>query len=144
MLPVLLLSALSLSACAANCVPEVQGGWIRKPPADMPMLAGYGRIVNPCDRAAVVVSASSPAFAEVGLHATTVVDGISRMRPLHELRIDAGETAEFALGGMHLMLMQPTHKLRDDDVVEVRFQLADGRELRGRFEVKGPEAMPSR
>jgi copper(I)-binding protein len=136
-----LLCAVSLSACAGECAPAVSGGWIRKPPADLPMLAGYARIANPCSDEVVVVSARSPAFAEVSLHATLVEGGISRMRPAGELRIAAGTSAELVPGGMHLMLMQPTRKLRDGEVVEIRFELADGREVRGGFTVKGPRAV---
>jgi len=139
-----LLGAASLSACAADCSPAVEGGWVRKPPADLPMLAGYARIANACDREAVVVSASSTDFADVSLHATTIEGGVSRMREVDEVRVGAGRTVAFEPGGMHLMLMQPKRKLRDGDVVAIDFELADGRKLRGRFEVKGPRAVPSR
>lgn len=147
-LPALLAAAPLLTACAAptqasaTCIPTIEGGWVRKPPADLPMLAAYARIANRCDAAVVVVSAHSPAFAEVSLHATKVEGGVSRMREVAELHIEAGETAVLEPGGMHLMLMQPKRPLRTGDSVEIRFSLADGREVAGRFAVKGPKAMP--
>src|SRR3546814_1185644 len=137
-----LLSVVPLAGCAVECSPVVEGGWVRKPPADLPMLAAYARIANPCKHEVVVVSAASDDFADVTLHATTVEDGISRMRPVAELPIAAGTTAVMAPGGMHLMLMQPTRALRGGDRVAIRFTLADGRQVRGQFAVKGPKAVP--
>jgi copper(I)-binding protein len=135
------LCAASLSACAADCSPQVRNGWIRKPPADLPMLAAYARIENTCATAAVVVSARSPAFDAVSLHASTIEGGMSRMRAMDQLRIGPGKTAEFAPGGMHLMLMQPRQSLRAGEHVPIEFTLQDGRTVRGDFEVKGPRAV---
>ena len=137
----LLLGAAPLSACASDCAPVVEGGWIRNPPADLPMLAGYARIVNACDGEAIITGATSPAFSSASLHATIVEDGISKMRETKALHVAAGETAVLEPGGMHLMLMQPKRRLRQGEEVEIRFELADGRSLRGQFEVKGPRAM---
>ena len=89
----------------------------------------------------VITGASSPAFDSASLHATIVEDGISRMRETKALRIAAGESAVLEPGGMHLMLMQPKRRLRQGEQVDIRFELDDGRSLRGQFEVKGPKAM---
>ena len=135
------LAIVPLTACAGPCTLQVHDGWIRKPPADLPMLAGYARIVNDCKAPAVLVSASSPGFASVGLHATVVEDGISRMREVGEVPIAPGKTATFEPGGMHLLLMQQRTPLRAGDMVAIDFTLADGRSVRGSFEVKGPRAI---
>lgn len=127
-----------LAARAGECRPQVRDGWIRKPPAELPMMAGYARVVNACDRAVVLTAASSPAFSDASLHATVVEGGISRMRALGELRISANRTATFEPGGMHLMLMQPRKPLRDGDLVPIDFTLADGSRLRGEFQVRTP------
>ena len=131
-----LLCVASLPACAAECLPQVRDGWIRKPPADLPMMAGYARIENGCGARVAVVSASSAAFKETSLHATVVEAGISRMRPVNQLRIEAGRTAEFKPGGMHLMLMTPTKPLHAGQQVTITFKLVDGREIKGSFEVR--------
>jgi len=137
----MLLGVAPLSACAESCAPVVEGGWIRNPPAALPMLAGYARISNPCKGEVVVVGASSPAFAEATLHATTVENGISRMRETRALRVPPGKLVALEPGGMHLMLMHPTHRLRQGEQVVITFQLADGRTLDARFDVKGPKAV---
>jgi copper(I)-binding protein len=138
-LPALLALALgstSLAACAADCRPVVRDGWVRVPPAGLPMAAGFARFDNPCDRAATIVSASTPAFAETTVHATSIVDGISRMRAVPELRVGPHAVAEFEPGGLHLMLMRPTRALHAGDKVPVEFHLADGRVIHAEFTVK--------
>ena len=124
-------------AAASDCLPTVNAGWVRLPPVPMPMLAGFGRIENTCDTSLVIVGASSPSFDEVSLHETRIVDGISRMRAVPELRIASGDAATLAPGGLHLMLIQPRAPLKAGGVVVIDFALADGGVLRGEFKVRG-------
>lgn len=137
---VLLLSLLSVAmpACARECAPEVREGWLRLPPGKMPMLAGFGRIENHCPTPVTIVGASSPAFADTSLHETRVVDGVSRMRALPELRIAPGDTAVLKPGGLHLMLMQPHAPLKPGSKVVVQFELKGGGTLLGEFVVREP------
>jgi copper(I)-binding protein len=145
-LPLLLLSLclLSLAACASDrdCAPQVRDGWVRMPPGPMSadMMAGFGRIENRCPMPATIVSASSPAFGDASLHETRIVDGISRMRPVPDLRIAPDDAAVLKPGGLHLMLMQPRAPLKAGSKVAVEFKLQDGRTLLGEFEVRGADA----
>lgn len=132
----LALGSTSLAACAADCVPHVRDGWVRVPPAGLPMAAGFGHFDNGCDTAATIVSASSPAFEETTVHATRIENGISRMRAVPELRVAAHSVAAFEPGGLHLMLMRPTRALHAGDKVPVEFRLADGRVVRAEFTVR--------
>lgn len=131
-----LLAALSLPAFAGECTPVVRDGWVRMPPMAMPMMAGFGRIENLCAKPVTIVAASSAAFGDVSLHETRVVDGISKMRALPELRIAPGESAVLKPGGMHLMLMQPGATLKPGSKVAVEFALKDGGKLLGEFVVR--------
>lgn len=135
------LCVMSFSACARECVPQVRGGWVRLPPAamassDMAMLAGFARIENHCPTSITIVSAGSAAFGDVSLHETRIVDGISRMRAVHELRVAAGAAAVLKPGGLHLMLMQPETPLKAGSRIAIQFRLQDGRTLRGEFELR--------
>ncbi len=105
----------------------------------MPMMAGFGRIVNGCAAPATIISASSPSFGSVELHETRVVNGISRMRPVPELRLAPDASAVFKPGGVHLMLMQPRAPLKPGSKVVIEFTLANGGSLLGEFEVRKPE-----
>jgi copper(I)-binding protein len=133
-----LLCILSGSACARGCAPQLRGGWIRMLPGNMPMMAGFGRIENRCPAAVIIVKTSSAAFADVSLHETRIIGGISRMRPVPELRIAPEGGAELKPGGLHLMLMQPTARLKAGGKVAVEFRLQDGRRFFGEFELRKP------
>jgi copper(I)-binding protein len=127
-----------LPACARECAPQVREGWVRLPPGRMPMMAGFGRIENRCPSPVIIVGVSSPAFADTSLHETRIIDGISKMRALPELRIAPDAAAMLKPGGMHLMLMQPHSPLKPGSKVVVEFALKDGGTLRGEFEVRKP------
>jgi copper(I)-binding protein len=101
-------------------------------------MAGFGRIENPCAAPVTIVGASSPAFGEVSLHETRVVDGVSRMRHLPELRIAPDGAATLKPGGLHLMLMQLRAPLKAGSKVVIEFALKDGGVLRGEFIVRKP------
>jgi copper(I)-binding protein len=132
------LLAASGAATAADCVPVVRDGWVRMPPSQMPMMAGFGRLQNDCAMPATVVAASSPAFASVELHETRMIDGVHRMRPVPELRLPPEGTAVLKPGGLHLMLMRPHAPLGEGSKVVVELELADGRRVLGEFEVRRP------
>lgn len=133
-----LLVALCGPAVARDCAPQVRDAWIRLIPGGMPMQAGFGRIENLCPNPATIVSASSPAYGSVELHETRIVDGISRMRAVPELRIAPDDAAVLKPGGLHLMLMRPHAALTAGSKVAVQFELSDGRKLLGEFEVRNP------
>lgn len=109
------------------------------PPGKMPMMAGFGRIVNHCSKPATILSASSPSFGSVELHETRVVDGVSRMRPVPQLRLAPDGAAVLKPGGMHLMLMRPEATLKPGSRIVIEFELADGSKVLGEFEIRKPE-----
>jgi copper(I)-binding protein len=125
-------------ACARECVPQVREGWVRLLPGGMPMQAGFGRIENNCAVPVTIVAARSPAYGSVELHETRIVEGVSRMRAVPELRIAPDGSAVLKPGGLHLMLMQPRKPLKAGSKVAIEFDLRDGRVLRGEFEVRKP------
>ena len=127
------------SASAADCRLVVREGWVRLPPPKTPMMAGYARLVNPCPVPVTVVGASSPSFASVGIHETRMVEGVSRMRPVPQLRLPPDGSALFKPGGMHLMLMQPGAPLKPGSRIVIQFDLAGGGKALGEFEVRKPE-----
>ena len=138
-----MLCVVSFAACARDCTPQVRDGWVRLPPPGMAMdgmamMAGFGRIENHCPAPVTIVSASSAAFADTSLHETKIVGGISRMRPVPELRIAPDAAAVLKPGGLHLMLMQPTAPLKAGSRIAVEFELQDGRKLLGEFELRKP------
>lgn len=129
------------AAQGADCLPTVEDAWIRMPPANLPMMAGYARIANPCRVPLAIVGARSAAFADTSLHETRVEGGVSRMRATPALRLAPGGSAVLEPGGFHLMLMQPVKPLRAGERVVVEFTLEDGRRFAVPFEAR-PIARP--
>ena len=131
-------SLVSGSALAGDsaCV-RVSEGWIRFP-AMAHMAGGFGRIDNACKADVAVVSVRSVAFAEVSLHETTQVDGVSRMREVERLPLAAGKGAELKPGGLHLMLMGSKAALQEGQRVPLVLGLSDGTQVRGEMVVRRP------
>lgn len=126
------------AADAGQCRPRVRDAWLRMPPGPAGMmLAGFARIENPCGVPVAITGAGSTAFGDVSLHETRLVDGVSRMRAVPELRVAANSSVELKPGGLHLMLMQSTRAVKPGSRVPVEFRLAGGGVLRGDFEVRG-------
>lgn len=120
------------------CAPVIEQGWIRLLPGGMPMHAGFGKVENRCIKAAAIVSVRSAAYGSIELHETTRVDGVSRMRQLHQLTVEAKGSAVLQPGGLHLMLFDPLKPIAAGERVELRFKLADGREIPASFEARQP------
>ena len=114
-------------ALAQHAAVEASAAWVRRAPPDAMMLAGYLTLTNTGDAPAELESAHSDAFGSVEVHRTVIVDGISRMRAVPNLRIAPGESVRFSPGGMHLMLMQPVAQLGER--VDIVFVWRDGSHL---------------
>jgi copper(I)-binding protein len=131
-----LLAASGAVASAPACKPVVEQGWIRAAPPAAKVLAAYARLRETCNRAGVVTAARSPDFAQVQMHQTQVVGGVSSMRAAPRLVLPARGELRFAPGGSHLMLMRPRRALPVGARVRIDFVLADGRVVDGVFVVR--------
>lgn len=122
-------ACLLLFACsdAAGPAPALQfeDAWVRAMPPGSMMTAGFGRLINRSDSDMHFSGYSSPQFADVSLHQTKSVDGMSRMQEVEGLSLSAGGDFELTPGGYHLMLMRPLDAGHEQ--VLLHFDLADGR-----------------
>ncbi|WP_127170703.1 copper chaperone PCu(A)C [Xanthomonas euvesicatoria] len=136
----MVLAALALVASAgvsAQCLPEFKNGWIRiPPPGGMGMAAGFGQFHNGCAQPLKITAANSSVFADVSLHETTQVNGVSRMRAVPELALPAGKSVPLAPGGLHLMLMDADAPLQEGAQVPVSFTLQDGLQIKATLEAR--------
>ncbi len=115
---------LALVACgAANGPPVVATNIVVTAAAPgMPMAAGYLDITNHSGTSIHITSVTSPDYASVEMHETTITDGIARMRVIPALDIEDGESVSFERGGKHLMLMRP---LDTPEIVTLNFYSGD-------------------
>jgi copper(I)-binding protein len=112
---------------------DFDSAWVRALPPGMGMTAGFGTLINSGAEPIEITAFSSPQFAEVSLHRTETVDGVSRMREVPALRVEAGASVELAPGGYHLMLMKPSVLLEAGQAVTLHFTTAEGSDFQ--FEV---------
>ena len=117
--PLLLLATLGAATHAATPL-LVRDAWVQEAPPGATVLAAYLVITNPGAQAHTLVSASSPDFAAVEMHASRIIDGTASMTQLKDLAIPARGQQVFAPGGAHLMLLRPKRALRAGDPVRLR------------------------
>lgn len=92
---------LSSSVLAELVVAE---GYIRKPIPGRSMSAAFMTIKNTGKEDVVLKSAAIEGAKSVEIHTHSHIDGVMRMRQLHELLIKAGASATLEPGGLHLMV----------------------------------------
>jgi len=90
------------------------------------MTAAYGRIANGGAESVEITSFESEDFANVSLHVTTIENGVSKMKSAPKITLAPGASAVLEPGGLHLMLMQPTRKVRPGDSIGVTLVTAGG------------------
>jgi hypothetical protein len=134
----LVLCTLASAAVAATpaCRPGIELAWIRAAPPGATVLAAYATLKNPCAKAVEVAEVSGVDFGMAMIHATTVDNGMSRMRAMDSLSIPAKGQTVLAPGGSHIMLMQPKRELHEGDKLRLALKLADGRVLSADFVVR--------
>ena len=91
-------------------------------------------------QAAYLVSASSPAFADVMLHESYEENGMAGMRHLAEIEIAPKATLEFKPGGYHVMMEKPQDGLKVGDKIEVELGLSNGHKVPMSCEMKSISA----
>ena len=112
-----LLAFAVMPAAAQAPTIEVQNAWSRAAPA-----AGIGVVFLTItghggpDR---LVGVASSAAEHAAVHETTQENGVMRMRPVTELRVETGKTVSLAPGGYHIMLMHLKQALKEGDQVPV-------------------------
>jgi copper(I)-binding protein len=128
-----MLAAWLLAPCQAGDAPQqltLTDAWVRAPAPGMGMTAGFGKLANNGAGPIEIAGYSSPSFGDVSLHRTEMSDGMSRMREVSSLSLEAGEVLELAPGGYHLMLMSPTAPIEPGGAVTIEFTASDGRKFR--------------
>jgi periplasmic copper chaperone A len=118
----------------------VEDAWIRTAPPTAAMRAGYAVLRNAGDAPLVVTGASSDAFGDVSIHATTIENGVARMRELAAIPLAPGESVALEPGGKHLMLMQPGAEFGAGAKAEIRFEIEGGTSTSAEFVVRNAAA----
>lgn len=137
LLPLLLL-ALAAPACvqAKDDALRFEGAWIREAPPASPVMAGYVVITNGRKGEVLIDDVESAQFGGGEIHEMREINGMMRMRPVPQLRVEPDQTVELKPGGLHVMLFQPAAPLKAGDRATLEFVLSDGTRRAVDFEVR--------
>jgi len=113
----------------------VQEAWCRQAPGT-DVAAVYLTLRNLGTRPLTLVGIQSPIARSVMLHETKTEGGMSRMRPVSEVRLLPGQTVKLEPGGMHAMLQGLTQTLTAGQSVPLVLQLDDGSTVRASAQVR--------
>lgn len=131
LLPVLLFTLLFNTLVQA--VPEhykptlaFENVWIAEAPPVSKVLAAYMTINNTGNKDQKLVSAESDDFGSIEFHRTIDKKGMASMQHQPYLMVPAGGKLILEPGDYHMMLFNPSRKLRAGDESSFKFELDDG------------------
>ena len=109
--------------------------WIRLTPPVATNSAAYFTIQNKSDKDVTVVEVSTAIAESSAMHDVEIKNSMVRMVHLPQLIVPAGGNVVFAPGGKHLMLINLTKKLQDNQEVSVIFKLDSGEKIIAKMQV---------
>jgi protein SCO1/2 len=125
---------------AASAPLRVVNAWSRSTAPGTSVGVAYFEIVN-SGAADTLQSIESPAAERVEIHSAKTVDGIMQMRELAAVDIPAAARVRFEPGGLHAMLMELRHPLKEGERVPLTLMFAHAGAVRAEALVQGLGAM---
>lgn len=119
--------------------------WARATPPGARVAGGYLTITNRGKKADRLIGGTAPSAQAVEVHESSVsADGIARMRPLTEgLLIPPGETVTLQPGGVHLMIIAPTHPLEMGELYSAALRFESAGEVPLEFDIVSIGGQPA-
>lgn len=116
-----------IMSCDENSEPRivVENIQVLPPSPGASVGVAYFELRNRTDVQISLRSVTSPQFQRVEMHETSITNGVSKMRKIGEIKIDAGQSVIFETGGKHLMLLNPITELQEHSSVTLIFQIDD-------------------
>ncbi len=136
------------SAYAQSSSPIViSHAWARATPASAPNGAVYLTITNHGTTDDRLTGASTAVASKAQMHITLNENGVMKMRPMADVPIKAGGSAQFKPDGMHIMLLGLKHPLKAGDTfpLTLTFEKAGAVQTMVKVEkagAAGPGSMP--
>lgn len=107
----------------------VQDAWIRALPPLQKVTAAYMVIENHTNKSLTLVSASTDVAEIVEIHEMKHVNGMMKMRMLHELNIPAHGKVDFNSEGLHLMIINLKRSLNKGDTIPITLNFNEGKNV---------------
>lgn len=115
---------------------SIKAPWVRATAPAQKVAGGYMQISSTTN--ATLLKLTSPVASSVELHASTMENGVMKMRYLEQLEIPAGKVIEFKPGGYHIMLIGLKKQLVEGDKIPLKLLFADNSNKEHLFEVSFP------
>lgn len=115
---------------------SIKAPWVRATAPAQKVAGGYMQISSTTN--ATLLKLTSPMASSVELHASTMENGVMKMRYLEQLEIPAGKVIEFKPGGYHIMLIGLKKQLVEGDKIPLKLLFADNSNKEHLFEVSFP------
>ena len=125
----LMLGLVALSASAENVDIQALDPWVQAAPPNAKVLAAYMEIKNSGGKPRILISVSSPAFDEVGIHQSMMHGNMVHMEHLNELAIPPRASQVLKPGGLHLMLTGAKKPLNIGDQVPMTLTFQSGEKI---------------
>ena len=86
---------------------DAEGAWIPLAPGGLKVHVAYMTIVNHVATDKHIIGADSPDYERVELHRSIIMDGVTSMEAVEEVKVPPHGRVEFAPTGLHFMLLGP-------------------------------------
>jgi copper(I)-binding protein len=117
----------------------ISQAWVQEGPPNARVLAGFMQINNNSTKTVTITAATSDVFNSIEFHRTVEDKGMARMQKQQHLTIPAGGRLKLEHGGYHLMLMQPSKRLKTGDIVNIEFTIPTLDKVSVKLEVRQPD-----
>lgn len=102
---------------------------VRVLPPGIPNTSAYFTIENTGDKDVALVAANTDIAQSAELHAHVMAGEMMRMEQQKQVIVPAGQTVEFAPGGLHVMIFGLKASLKEGQVVSIALTTADNQTI---------------
>jgi len=111
------------SAYASDSALLVENAWIAEAPPVSKVMVAYMTLSNPGDDLIEIIAAESENYSSIEFHETVHEDGLAKMVRHDSLKILPRKSLQLKRGGQHLMLFNPTERLKAGDIVTIQLMM---------------------
>lgn len=133
--------ATSTGTLAAEADIAVTDAYVRMAPPGTPTTGAFMTLKNTGSTDRKLLRAESPAAKTVELHNHINDNGVMKMRPVKEIDIKSQGQAELKPGSYHVMLIDLTQPLKENETIPLTLTFDDGSTKKIDAPVKKPQAM---
>lgn len=98
----------------------IENAWIAEAPPTSKVMVAYMTLKNTGTEAIEIIRAESDLYSSIEFHETKYENGMAKMIRHESLNIATNSSLELKRGGPHLMLFNPTQRLKAGDRINIK------------------------